>query len=188
LAKELIKTKTIDIEESKRMICERIREENAEKPDTTLFYLQQNDLVYMPHPDDNILELSADALKEWFKNNDNKKDFANRVYKVVKFTGKDCFFIPNNYAKEISLAKDLSDAEIADLKNRKYKDKKIPKQELNYEEFSSFGNCVKFVPDERFIKNILDKKKPKPPKIQDFCVKIKTDWLGNVTEFNGLRL
>lgn len=188
LAKELIKTKIVDIEDSKRIICEKIREENAVKPDTTLFYLQQNDLVYMPHPDDNILELNADTLKEWFKNNDNKKDFANRVYKVVKFTGKDCFFIPNNYAKEISLAKDLSDAEIADLKNRKYKDKKIPKQELNYEEFSSFGNCVKFVPDERFIKNILDKKNPKPPKIQDYCVKIKTDWLGNVIEFNGIQL
>jgi len=188
LAKELMKTKTVDIEEYKRLICEKIREENADKPDSTLFYLQQNDLVYMPNSDDNILELNADALKEWFKDNDNKKDFANRVYKVVKFTGKDCFFIPNNYAKEISLAKDLSDAEIADLKNSKYKDKKIPKQELNYEEFSSFGNCVKFVPDERFIRNIIDKKNPKPPKIQDFCVKIKTDWLGNVIEFNGLRL
>ena len=73
------------------------------------------------------------------------------------------------------------------MKN-KYVDKKIPRQELNYEEFSSFGNSVKCVPDERFIRNIIDKKNPKPPKIQDFCVKIKTDWLGNITEFNGVSL
>lgn len=186
-AKELIKTKPTDIEESKRLICEKIRVENKEKPDRTLFYLQQNDLVYMPKAKDDILELDAEKLKEWFKNNENKKVFAQRIYKVVKFTGKDCFFIPNNYAKEISLSKDLSETELSALKN-KYVDKKIPRQELNYEEFSSFGNSVKCVPDERFIRNIIDKKNPKPPKIQDFCVKIKTDWLGNITEFNGVSL
>jgi hypothetical protein len=156
-AKELIKTKPIDIEESKRLMCGKILVENKNKPDRVLFYLQQNDLVYMPNAKDDILELDAEKLKEWFKNNENKKSFAQRVYKVVKFSGKDCFFIPNNYAKEISLSKDLSETELSALKN-KYVDKKIPRQELNYEEFSSFGNCVKCVPDERFIRNIIEKK------------------------------
>ena len=117
----------------------------------------------------------------------NKKEFAAHIYKVVKFSGKDCFFIPNNYAKEISIPKDISEEEKARLE-KKYKDTKIPKQELNYAEFSSFGNCVKFVPDEKFVMNIIDKKNPKPMKIQDYCVKINTDWLGNVVEFNGQEL
>ena len=128
-------------------------------------------------------------LQEWISDDKNKKEFARRLYKVVKFTGKDCFFIPNNYAKEISIPKDLSQEELASLE-KEYQDKKIPKQELNYAEFSSFGNCTKVVPDETFVMSILDKKNKKkvPLKIQDFCIKIKTDWLGNVIEFNGKKL
>ena len=191
LAKELIKNKPTDIEESKQLICEKIRVENKEKPDRTLFYLQQNDLVYMPKAKDEIIELDAEKLKEWFKNNENKKDFAQRIYKVVKFTGKDCFFIPNNYAKEISIAKDLSDMEISDLKNGKYKDKKIPKQELNYMEFGTYSNSSPLEMNELFTKLMSAGKKykgEKPRKIQESCIKIKTDWLGNIIEFNGLRL
>ena len=145
----------------------------------------------MPKAKDEIIELDAEKLKEWFKNNENKKDFAQRIYKVVKFTGKDCFFIPNNYAKEISIAKDLSDMEISDLKNGKYKDKKIPKQELNYMEFGTYSNSSPLEMNELFTKLMSAGKKykgEKPRKIQESCIKIKTDWLGNIIEFNGLRL
>lgn len=195
LAKEEIKEKNYDIDEIKRKICEaKLQEEKRDKkgnllpkPHKVLFYLQQNDLVYMPRSiDDEVIRFDVDELKKWLSDIDNKKEFAKRIYKVVKFTGKDCFFIPNNYAKEISISKDLSKEEIEKLAAF-YKDKKIPKQELNYAEFSSFGNCVKVVPDEAFVKSIKDKK-VKTLKIQDYCVKFKTDWLGNIIEFNGKKL
>ena len=218
IAKDEIKENQYDIESIKRKICEAKRLEDKKdkkntllpKPDKVLFYLQQNDLVYMPKEnDDEIVEYSATELKNWLANQENKKDFAKRIYKVVKFTGKDCFFIPNNYAKEISISKDLSEEEKEKLQ-KKYSDKKIPKQELNYAEFSSFGNCVKVAPNEDFVKYLnLDKQKKelkkadgeesekllikieqelkriKLRKIQDHCIKIKTDWLGNIIEFNG---
>lgn len=195
LAKEEIKEKNYDIEEIKRRICEAKRQEEKRdkkgkalpKPDKVLFYLQQNDLVYMPRGiDDEVVRFDVNELKTWLSDIDNKKEFAKRIYKVVKFTGKDCFFIPNNYAKEISIPKNLSNEELDKL-TATYKDKKIPKQELNYAEFSSFGNCVKVVPDESFVKSVKDKK-IKTLKIQDYCIKLKTDWLGNIVEFNGKKL
>lgn len=195
LAKEEIKGKIYDIEEIKRRICEAKRQEEKRdkkgkllpKPDKVLFYLQQNDLVYMPRSiDDEVVRFDVNELKIWLSDIDNKKEFTKRIYKVVKFTGKDCFFIPNNYAKEISIAKNLSNEEIEKLAAI-YKEKKIPKQELNYAEFSSFGNCVKVVPDESFVKSIKDKQ-IKTLKIQDYCIKFKTDWLGNIIEFNGKKL
>lgn len=195
LAKEEIKKENYDIDDIKMKICEAIRIEDKEdkkgnivpKPDKVLFYLQQNDLVYMPSSEyDEVLRFNGEELRTWFSNIDNKKEFAKRIYKVVKFTGKDCFFIPNNYAKEISIQKNLSEEELSELK-KKYPEKKIPKQELNYAEFSSFGNCIKVVPDESFVKSIKDKQ-IKPLKIQDYCVKIKTDWLGNIIELNGKKL
>ena len=196
LATNEIKEGRQNIDAIKRIICENIRIMDKKdkkgkvlpKPDRVLFYLQQNDLVYMPrYEDDEVLKFSIKELQDWLSSETNKKEFAAHIYKVVKFSGKDCFFIPNNYAKEISIPKDISEEEKARLE-KKYKDTKIPKQELNYAEFSSFGNCIKFVPDEKFVMNIIDKKKPKPMKIQNYCVKIKIDWLGNIIEFNGQEL
>ena len=198
LAKEEVRKEQYDIDAIKKNICESVRVQDKKdkkgnllaKPDKVLFYLQQNDIVYMPNgKDDIVLNMNMVELQEWISDDKNKKEFARRLYKVVKFTGKDCFFIPNNYAKEISIPKDLSQEELASLE-KEYQDKKIPKQELNYAEFSSFGNCTKVVPDETFVMSILDKKNKKkvPLKIQDFCIKIKTDWLGNVIEFNGKKL
>lgn len=195
---EIKKNKQYNIDIIKKNICESIRVQDKKdkkgnilpKPDKVLFYLQQNDLVYMPqHEDDEIVRFDAVELKSWLSDIANKKEFAKRIYKVVKFTGKDCFFIPNNYAKEISIPKSISEEDMAKLKT-KYKDTKIPKQELNYSEFSSFGNCVKVEPNELFVKSITDKsnKNIKQLKIQDYCVKIKTDWLGNIIEFNGQKL
>ncbi|MBR6277265.1 MAG: hypothetical protein IKR41_00715 [Bacteroidales bacterium] len=191
VAKEEIKNNNCNIDDIKNKICEAIRlQERKNKgkilptPEKVLFYLQQNDLVYMPKSeDDNVLKFSLSELNDWLSDIENKKDFTQRIYRVVKFTGKDCFFIPNNYAKEISIPKDLTEEEKQKLKD-KYQDKKIPKQELNYSEFSSFGNCVKVVPDKNFILSLRDKT-IKTPKIQDYCVKLKTDWLGNIIEFNG---
>ena len=190
LAKKNLNEKVSDIEILKKNICNEYCEKNKNKPEKTLCYLQQNDLVYMPQPKDNLLELDALKLKEWFESIENRKLFAQRVYKVVKFTGKDCFFVPNNYAKEISIPKDLSEEEMFKLKEAN-KDKKIPKQELSYIEFGTYSNCSPLEMNELFTKLMRAGKKykgEKPRKIQDFCVKIKTDWLGNVTEFNGIKL
>lgn len=198
LANEKIKNGFYNIEEIKNSICEDKRIEDKRdkkrnilpKPDKVLFYLQQNDLVYMPKsPDDEIIGLDSDELKMWLSIYDNRKEFASRIYKVVKFTGKDCFFIPNNYAKEICIPKNISQEEMERLK-KQFKDTKIPKQELNYSEFGSFGNCVKVEPNELFIRSITNKKGDtiKQMKIQDYCVKVKTDWLGNIIEFNNKKL
>jgi len=149
-----------------------------------LFTLQQNELVYLPTDEnDQILNLSKSEFKEWISNKDNKKVFRQRIYKVVKFSGKDCFFISNTYANPISVAKELSEEEQKALKE-KYGEKKIPKQEKNYEEFSSFGNCAKTEVNDNFVKDLVLKKDftgDKPLKIQDTCIKIQIDWLGNIT-------
>ena len=198
LAKEEIKGKNYDIEEIKRRICEakRIEEKKRQnkvllKPDKVLFYLQQNDLIYMPKSiDDEIIRFDVNELKTWLSDIDNKKEFAKRIYKVVKFTGKDCFFIPNNYAKEISISKNLSKEEIEKL-SAEDPDKKISKKDLNYVEFGSYSNCTPLEMNELFTKAMKEGKKykgEKPRKIQDYCIKIKTDWLGNIIEFNGIKL
>ena len=193
LAKDYLKQGIIDIEVIKKRICDDLRISNnskVSKADSVLFYLQQNDLVYMPREDDEILRFNESEFKEWLLDANNRIDFAKRLYKVVKFTGKDCFFIPNNYAKEISLPKDLTEEERVVLKAQ-YKDKTIPKQELNYIEFGTYSNCTPLEMNHLFTALMREGKKyrgEKPRKIQDYCVKIKIDWLGNVTEFNGLKI
>lgn len=191
LAKEYLLKNITDIGTIKRHICDDIRINNPKtRTNKVLFYLQQNDIIYMPKEDDEILRLNSFELKKWLSDVNNKKEFAKRVYRVIKFTGNTCFFIPNNYAKEISMPKDLTDKDIEKLKE-KYKDKKIPRQEQNYIEFGTYLNCTPFEKNNNFILsmsqgNQYDGKRPR--KIQDFCVKLKTDWLGNVIEFNGMKL
>ena len=193
LAKDYLKQGIIDIEVIKKNICDDLCISNNSKVSKAvrvLFYLQQNDLVYMPKEDDEILRFNESELKEWLLDMNHRVDFAKRLYKVVKFTGKDCFFIPNNFAKEINLPKDLSEEERAELKTQ-YKDKTIPKQELNYIEFGTYSNCTPLEMNELFTVSMREGKKykgKKPRKIQDFCIKIQTDCLGNITEFNGLKL
>lgn len=195
LAKEYVKQGIVDIDSIKKKICDDLRIYNSSnskesKADEVLFYLQQNDLVYMPKEDDEILRFNELEFKNWLSNTSNKIDFAKRIYKVVKFTGKDCFFIPNNVAKEISIPKDMSKEELEELKSR-YKDKAIPKQEQNYIEFGTYSNCTPLEMNKLFTMSMREGKKykgEKPRKIQDYCIKIKTDWLGNVIEFNGMKL
>ena len=151
------------------------------KADKVLFALQQNELVYLPENiDDPILDFTPDRFAQWISQKENKSKFNKRVYKVVKFTGKDCFFIPHNYANTISIAKDLTDEQKEQLK-KQYGEKKIPKKELNFEEFGSFGTSAKTEVNENFVKILIDKTyNTEPIKIQDFCIKIESDWLGNI--------
>ena len=151
------------------------------KADKVLFALQQNELIYLPeNVDDPVLKFTSNEFDDWISQNNNKSKFNKRIYKVVKFTGKDCFFIPNNYANTISIPKDLTTEQKGELK-KQYGEKKIPKKELNFEEFGSFGTSAKTEVNEHFINILIDKKyNTEPLKIQDHCIKIKTDWLGNI--------
>jgi hypothetical protein len=190
IAKDPLKDNILDfkkkISEDYRLsygVRNKVRGKVQENPDRVLFTLQQNELVYLPtDSEDSVLRMSNDEFVEWIKSKDNKQAFCKRIYKVVKFTGKDCFFIPHNYANSISIAKDLSEEEWNDLKE-KHKDKSIPNQEKNYEEFGSFGTSAKTEVNESFVKELVLKKKfdgEKPLKIQDTCIKIQIDWLGNI--------
>lgn len=99
-------------------------------------------------------------------------------------TGKNCFFIPNNYATTISTPKDLSKEDLEKLhKEYKDQDKDIPKHKKNYEEFGSFGSSIKTEINDDFVKELVLKEKfdgNQPIKIQDTCLKLKIDWLGNI--------
>ena len=151
------------------------------KADKVLFALQQNEFVYLPENiDDPVLNLTPQEFSDWISQNQNKLKFNKRIYKVVKFTGKDCFFIPHNYASTISIPKDLTIEQKAELK-KQYGEKKIPKKELNFEEFGSFGTSAKTEVNEHFVNILIDKKYDTEPfKIQEHCIKIKTDWLGSI--------
>ena len=199
LATDYIKEGVDEMNHIKDEICEGIRildrydkKGNVmPKPDKVLFYLHQNDLVYMPkNEDDEILNLPKEDLVKWLSCSENKKDFVSRIYKVVKFSGKNCFFIPNNYAKEISVPKNLDNEKIKEIKER-YKDPKTRKSHMNYVEFGTNINCSLY--DVVLSKDNVDRKEKKSAKgrlrkIQDYCIKIKVDWLGNLIEFNGLKL
>jgi len=177
------KRRIIEERRSSYGIRNKIKGKPQKNPDKVLFTLQQNELVYLPtNSDDPVLKMPIKEFEEWIKNKENKKVFSKQIYKVVKFTGKDCSFIPHNYANTISVPKDLTDEEKENLR-KKYGEKKIPKQEKNYEEFGSYGNSIKTEINENFIKKMVMKKEfndDKLTKIQDTCIKIQVDWLGNV--------
>lgn len=156
-----------------------LKKNNADK---ILFSLQQNDLVYLPNDfDDPVLYFTSnDEFNEWIKDKKNKTILSKNIYKVVKFTGKDCYFIPHNYANTISIAKDLTNAQKEELR-QKYGEKKIPKRELYLEEFGTYGTSAKTEVNEDFVKTFVNSDHLKEPrKIQDTCIKLKIDWLGNI--------
>jgi CRISPR/Cas system Type II protein with McrA/HNH and RuvC-like nuclease domain len=175
-------------ENYKQRICEDYRIKHKDKPEKVLFTLQQNDLVYLPENiDDPVLNFNKDEFKEWLNNIENKSKFSKRVYKVVMFTGKDCKFIPHNYANTIIIKKDLTDEQIEDIKSRNEGKKSIPKNELNFVEFGSYRDCSPYEAGEVFIRSLTTDKNEKksaskPLKIQDSCIKLKIDWLGNISK------
>lgn len=148
------------------------------------FSLQQNDIVYLPESvDDPVLGFNNNELKKWLNDIENKKRFSRRLYKVVDFNQGNCFFIPINYANIISASKNLSNEELEDLK-RKRGDVKLKKYDLNYVEFGTFGTSAKTEVNEDFVKELVLKKEfdgKKPLKIQDTCIKLEIDWLGNIS-------
>lgn len=183
IAKRALKEKD---ENFKQRICEDFRIKNKDKPDKILFTLQQNDLVYLPENiDDPILNMNNEEFRTWLDDIDNKKKFSQRVYKVVKFDKSQIsHFVPHNYANVISVAKDLT-KEQKDKLQKQYGEKKIPKKDLNFVEYGSYRDCSPYPIGEVFIKNLTvtnRKKKQELKKIQDSCIKLKVDWLGNLSK------
>lgn len=174
-------------ENYKKRICEDYRIKHKDNPEEVLFTLQQNDLVYLPeNVDDPVLSFNNDEFKEWLNNIENKSKFSKRVYKVVMFTGKDCKFIPHNYANAIIVKKELTEEQIKEIISRNEGKKNIPKSELNFVEFGSYRDCSPYEAGEVFIRSLTtdknDKKSAsKPLKIQDSCIKLEIDWLGNIS-------
>jgi len=173
------------VNDFKKKIVEDYMIKHIDKPEKVLFTLQQNELVYLPNNVEErefLLGMSVDKFRDWINIKANKKAFSNKVYKVVMFTGSDCKFIPHNYSNVISVPKEFSKEQKEELK-KKYEDKKgIPKNELNFVEFGSYRDCSPYETGETFVKSLVNKKqKQKPLKIQDSCIKIKIDWLGNIS-------
>lgn len=173
----------------KKKIAEDYRIKHKEKPEKVLFTLQQNELVYLPKDNEDkryFENLSQYEFSEWISNIDNKKEFCKRIYKVVKFGDITCHFIPNTYANPINAAKELSKEETDKLKKELEETgkKKISKKDLNYVEFGSYGNCSPYEAGEVFIKSVKGDKMAEKQrlKIQDSCIKIQIDWLGNITK------
>ena len=163
----------------KQRICENYLKLN--KADKVLFIIQQNDLVYLPENiDDPVINFTNEEFKLWISEKENKINFNKRVYKVIKFTGNDCSFILNTYASTIDIPRNFSEEEWKIIKET-YGDKKIPNQIKNFAEFGSNGNSSKFIVNKEYIESLLNKKsKYKPIKVIETCIKIKSDWLGNI--------
>jgi len=142
-------------------------------------------LVYLPTQlNDNVSGFSVDEFNDWLKITENKTAFCKRIYKVVKIDNPGlCHFIPHIYANHISVSKDLSKEEIEYLKKElEAKGKKtISKKDLNFVEFSSYGNCSPYEIGDAFINYLKNGSKIKPLRIQDSCIKIQIDWLGNIS-------
>ncbi|MDR3245276.1 MAG: type II CRISPR RNA-guided endonuclease Cas9 [Prevotellaceae bacterium] len=187
LKEKIIKERGKKREESKRKLQENqddfdyFIDESGELKLIPLFTLQQNELVYFPTNNDPIPSFSADEFAKWIELNENKKKLSERIYKVVKIDNPGlCHFIPHNYANHISVAKDLTKDELEQLKVQNESKKKIPKKDLNFVEFSSYGNCSPYEVGQIFINYLKNGSKVKPLRIQDTCIKIQTDWLGNI--------
>ena len=102
-------------------------------------------------------------------------------------------FEDNCYRRKVISVYELS-YHIFDTIKEKYSDAKTRKSYMNYVEFGTNINCslqeVVLSKDKLESKEKSEQKstKGKIRKIQDYCVKIKVDRLGNIIEFNGLEL
>lgn len=165
------------------IIRKKIKEE---KPGFEILYLlQQDDLVYLPI--DKVDAKKAETNPEngfWF---DKEKKRWKRIYRVVKFSGSICYFIPFNYTSSINYKPIIEEEE---KRKREKDDNEIPKDGIF--EFGSYKNCSPFEVTEDYIKESLinKNKKFKTNRIQDTCIKIEIDQLGNIspTKKNNLNL
>lgn len=159
------------------IIKQKIKEE---KPGfEILFLLQQDDLVYLPIDKEDAVKADVNPDADFWFDKDKKR--WRRIYRVVKFTGSQCYFIPFNYASPINY-KPMIDEE--EKKQREKDDNELPKEGLF--EFGTNKNCSPFELTESYISESLINKnrKFKANRIQDTCIKIGVDRLGNIRPYN----
>ena len=155
------------------IIKQKIKEE---KPGFEILHLlQQDDLVYLPIDKDDAKAGESNSGNDFWFNGDKKR--WKRIYRVVKFTGSQCYFIPFNYASAINYKPIIDEAE---KERRERDDNEVPKEGIF--EFGTNKNCSPFELTENYITESLINKnrKFKANRIQDSCIKIEVDRLGNI--------
>ena len=104
--------------------CKRSLIEPDLKKGTLLFTLSPNDLVYVPSESENLETIDFNNLSKFQ---------ANRIYKMVSCTGKQCFFVLSTVAKSI----------IHDKKFKKYEFSSLNKMEKSIDGTTIKEVCVK---------------------------------------------
>jgi CRISPR/Cas system Type II protein with McrA/HNH and RuvC-like nuclease domain len=140
---------------------------------TLLFTLSSNELVYLPKPDEENIPVKTndERFEEYWKNIDT-----NRIFRVVKSTGSYCYFAQHNLSQQINYSK-------INIENAN-----TDKQEIKTEKFNEFGSndgCCPFIyvleNGDFHQNNKLNKiLTGKTISIQDYCIKIHVDRLGNI--------
>ncbi len=102
------------------------------KGDALLFYLSPNDLVYVPTPEELEGNLPINL-------NQITPEIANRIYKVVSFTGNRLYAIPNNIATSV-----YDKTEFSSLNKIEFTiDEVSVKEHCHLLKFSLTGNLIK---------------------------------------------
>lgn len=154
-----------------------LEKHNANK---VLFTLMKNDLVYLPVDEH---DPCARALTNKELENAIAKDpskFSQRVYRVVKITDRKAFFMPHTYARPINIKVDLDEGKTKQYKLFGRGDKKDMLQE-----FGSFNEASPNVANIDWVNKQVNGSKCKIITIQDSCIKIDIDRLGNVRLSNA---
>jgi CRISPR/Cas system Type II protein with McrA/HNH and RuvC-like nuclease domain len=122
-----------------------------------LFILSQNDLVYLPKGEDEIIPFNEDD--ENFSDFWNKKIDKARIFRTVKMDAKQnlCYFVSHTLAEEIV----YTPLKIEDLINDK--EESVEKR-TRYYEFGSYKDCSPYYFDNSYLENMLNKKKKKEMK------------------------
>jgi CRISPR-associated endonuclease Csn1 len=141
-----------------------------------LFMLMQNDLVYLPTSDNDplILATSLKAFQEIIAK--DPVEFSRRVYKVVKITDGTAFFIHHTFARPINIKVDLKEDNTKDFKLFGRGEKKDCLQE-----FGSYNEASPYVTTNEWVLKQVNKTKTKNISIQNTCIKIQVDRLGNIS-------
>ncbi|NWF89016.1 MAG: type II CRISPR RNA-guided endonuclease Cas9 [Ignavibacteriaceae bacterium] len=119
-----------------------------------LFTLSQNDLVYLPNGEDEIIPLQEDD--ENFSDFWNNKLDRSRVFRTVKMDAKQnlCYFVPHTLAEELV----YTPVTIVDLLNNQ---DESHKNKRKYYEFGSYKDCSPYYFDNAYLENMLSNKRKK---------------------------
>ncbi len=129
-------------------------ENDKTKGSTLLFTLTINDMVYLPDENEKVpIKKEDEGYAEFWKNADAKK-----IYRVVKMTKGECYFIPQTFANELNYTPPPKSDVIEDEEENQTEEKKS--KEKSIAEFVD-GNCTRYVHNESKIKNLLSGRRKK---------------------------